>query len=364
MPSRRRLRREVVSYSPGTAGAAAHQLTRHPDPGALTPLLEALARPDMPHAAIADALVALGEAAAPALVAALARETVPQRAVEVLARIGPSARHSIAAGATSRNAQIRRYCTLLLEDDQLLGRAMADPDCGVRWAASSTLVGRGVRLTAAELVAAAEACAHAYSHADVGALSPHVDVADVRLLLRRLAPVPKVGTAAIRLLLLAGERDFVRDLLAGDDPIAVGQAAHVAYYAGDLDLQRVAAARVFGRPAPEIRAAAATAIGAALAGEYAGALTAIVEDEMDDAGVRARCLWQLKTADLPSAVLAGLCELAYASPDRRLRHTAVSVIPPGPQLDNMLRRALLDSDWNVSYAAGSRLSREFPPTPR
>lgn len=364
MPSRRRLRRDVVSHSPWTASAAARQLTQHPDPGAITPLLEALARPSLPHATVADALVALGGAAAPALVAALARDSVPQRAVEVLARIGPAARPAVTAGATSRNAQIRRYCTLLLDDEDRLRAALADPDCGVRWAASSNLVGRGVRFTAAELVAAADRCPHRYSHADVGALSPHVDVDGVRALLRRLAPVTKVGTAAIRLLLVAGERDFVRDLLAGDDPVAVGQAAHVAYHAGDLDLQRVAAARVLGQASPEIRAAAATAIGSALALEHAGALTAIVADETDDAGVRARCLWQLKTADLPSAVLVGLCEQAYASHDRRLRHTAVNVMPPGPQGDAILRRALHDPDWNVSHAAGSRLNREFPPTPR
>ncbi|HET7719166.1 MAG TPA: hypothetical protein VFK43_04310, partial [Acidimicrobiales bacterium] len=152
MPSRRRLRRDVVSHSPGTASAAARQLTKHPDPGALTPLLEALARPSLPHATVADALVALGGAAAPALVAALARDSVPQRAVEVLARIGPAAQPSITAGATSRNAQIRRYCTLLVGDEERVRAALADPDCGVRWAASSNLVGRGVRFTAAELV--------------------------------------------------------------------------------------------------------------------------------------------------------------------------------------------------------------------
>jgi hypothetical protein len=318
----------------------------------------------MPHAAIADALVALGGTAAPALVAALGHDRVPQRAVEVLARLGSAARESIMAGAVSPNAQIRRYCTLLLEDEEHLRAALADPECGVRWAASSTLQTRGVQFTAAERIAAAEACPHGYSHADVGALSPQVDVAEVRILLRRLAPVPKVGTAAIRLLLVAGERDFVRDLLAGDDPTAVGQAAHVAYYAGDLDLQRVAMARVLGRPTPEIRAAAAKALGSALARDYATALAAIVRDETDDAGVRAQCLWQLKAAELPTTVLAGLCEQAYENSDRRLRHAAVNVMPPGPELQPLLSRSVHDPDWNVSYAAGSRLSREFPPTPR
>ena len=344
--------------------AAARHLAVHPDPRALTPLLEALARPYRPHAAIADALVILGSTAAPALVAALARDRVPQRAVEVLARIGPAAQPSIAAGAALPNAQIRRYCTLLLEDDDRLHAALADPECGVRWAASTALVGRGARFTAAELVAHAEACAHAYSHANVRALSPHVGVAEVRVLLRRLAPVPKVGTAAICLLLVAGERDFVRDLLAGDDPIAVGQAAHVAYHAGDLDLQRVAAARVLGGASPPIRAAAATAIGSALAREYAGPLAAIVENETDDPGVRAQCLWQLRNAALSGAALASLCEQAYGSHDRRLRHTAVNVMPSGPQLEGILQRALRDPDWNVSYAAKSRLNRASPPTPR
>jgi HEAT repeat protein len=364
LPSLRQLRRDLVCHSPEVASAAARHLAAQPDPRALTPLLEALARPYLPHATIADALVVLGSTAAPALVAALARDRVPQPAVEVLARIGPAAQPSIAAGAASGNAQIRRYCTLLLEDDDRLRAALADPECGVRWAASTTLVRRGVRFTAAELLSAAESCRHGYSHVDVGALAPHVNVADVRVLLRRLAPVPKVGTAAIRLLLVAGERDFVRDLLAGDDPIAVGQAAHVAYYAGDLNLQRVAATRVLGRASPEIRAAAASAIGSALAREYAGALAAIVENETDDPGVRANCLWQLKPAELPRAVLSGLCEQAYESPDRRLRHTAVNVMPPGARLDAILQRAIGDPDWNVSYAAGSRLNQASPPTPR
>lgn len=142
----------------------------------------------------------------------------------------------------------------------------------------------------------------------------------------------------------------------GDDVVAVRQAAWVAYWDRIPELQRAAATCVLdgsGRTTAAVRAAAAVGLGEAVIGEHVTALVAIVDDEAEDAGVRAACLGQAGGAVEP-AQLAEICERAYRSGDRRLRHVAVDTMPSGPRLEDFLDMALEDPDPWVCYAAGWR----------
>ena len=330
MRSIRRLSEALWHGAPGDGRAAAPELVKSPDPRALAPLVGALGRHGVHHAA-ADALVALGEPAIPALVAALRREVAPLAAA-VLVRLGALAEPSSLAGASCSNPQVRRYCLLVLAEvaperaAEILWAAWADCDCGVRSAAHQGLERLGVRFSADQLVTAAERCEHGLGHVEVRAFASHRHDPRVRALLHRLALVPRTGIAALRLLVTSGEVEVARQLLDSDDAVMVFQAAWVAYWDRLPDLQRAAAARTLDRSGatPDaLRAAAAVGIGSALATELVDELVIIVDDDAEAPSVRAECLIQV-AGSIPPERLAELCLHALESNDWRLRKVAVN----------------------------------------
>jgi hypothetical protein len=363
MGSIRRLSEALWHGPPDDSRAAALELVKRPDPRALAPLVGALGRHGVRHAA-ADALVALGEPAIPALVAALRRDVAPYSAA-VLARLGPLAEPSAFAGATSSNPQVRRYCLLVLAEvapersGEVLWVAWADRDCGVRSAASQALERLGVRFSADQLVTAAERCEHGLGHVDVWAFARHRHDPRVRTLLHRLALTPRTGIAAVRVLVASGEVEVARQLLDSDDAVMVRQAAWVAYWDRLPDLQRAAAARTLDRSGstPDaLRAAATVGIGSAVAIEHADELVAIVDDDAEAPAVRAGCLIQVAGSISPER-LAELCLNAFESNDWRLRKVAVNTMPSGPLLGGVVESALQDPDASVRYSAECRARR-------
>ena len=345
MRSIRRLSEALWHGAPGDSRAAALELVKSPDPRALAPLVGALGRHGVHHAA-ADALLAVGEPAIPALVAALRREVAPFAAA-VLVRLGALAEPSALAGASSSNPQVRRYCLLVLAEvaperaAEELWAAWADRNCGVRSAAHQGLERLGVRFSADQLATAAERCEHGLGHVDVRAFASHRHDPRVRALLHRLALVPRTGIAALRLLVTSGEVEVARQLLDSDDAVMVRQAAWVAYWDRLPDLQR---------------AAAAVGIGSAVATELADELVAIVDDDEEAPAVRAQCLIQV-AGSVPPQRLAELCLDAFESDDWRLRKVAVNSMPPGPLLGGMVESALQDPDASVRYSAECRARR-------
>jgi hypothetical protein len=367
MRSLRRLSEALWHGPPDDLRAAALELVTNPDPRAMAPLLGALRRQGASDSA-ADALVALGEAAIPGLVAALRRDIAPSAAA-VLARLGPLAEPSVRSAVSSPNPQVRRHCLLVLAEvaperaTDLLWVAWADRDCGVRSAAHQTLERLGVRFSPGQLVTAAERCEHGLRHVDVWAFALHRDNSRVRALLHRLAFVPRTGIAALRLLVTWGEVDFARQLLDGDDAVMVRQAAWVAYWDRVPDLQRAAAARALDRSGatPDaLRAAAAVGIGPAVAEEHASQLVAIVDDQAEDPAVRAECLTHI-TGPISAERLAALCLKAFESTDWRLRKVAVNTMPSGSLLGDLVEQALQDSDAGVRYSAEWRARSGLPP---
>jgi HEAT repeat protein len=357
MSSLRRLSEALWHGAPEAAHLAAQELARHGDPRAIPPLIGALNRVGVGDAA-AEALASLGPAAVPALMAALRRETAPL-AASVLARIGSDAEADVLTGVSSPNPQVRRQCLLLLpavspeRADDLLWAACRDPDCAVRSAAQQTLAARGVRFSPDQLLASAARCPHGNSHVDVCGLAVHAREPRVRKFLRLLSPVPGTGVAAIRALAMYGDKNFVRDLLNGNNVVEIRQAAWVALTDRHVDLQRVAASRVLdisGATPAAVRAAAALGLGADVAAAHAAALVAIVDDEEEDADLRAECLARLKTA-IDGDRLAFLCTKAFRSNSRRLRHVAVNTVPSGPYGAEIIKQANSDCDPGVRRAA-------------
>lgn len=283
----------LLAGTDAQAREAARSLREHPDRRAVPPLLHAMRRIFVAES-MAEAITAMGTDVVPDLIRALRREESWQvaRLLGTLLRAKPAA---LLEGVRSDNSQVRRYCVELLAStddpgaDAALRTATSDTECGVRSAAMESLRQRGVEFSVDDLLEHATRCGHRGSHIRIWSFWAFREDQRVRDLMLRLSLLPRAGVAAARFLVDIGEIAYVRSMLEGDDPLLVGQAAHVGRFKPVPEFQHLAARRVLDRSLPTaIRLVATKGIGSAISREDASALREISADPHEDLALRRR----------------------------------------------------------------------------
>jgi HEAT repeat protein len=336
--------------------------------------LEALPQDAELRSALAAALPELGPVARVTALAALARMDSPA-ALESLVREASDPEAYVqaeAVAALGRLADLRVVAPLagMLADPQL---AMADVAAG-----ALVQIGRARPEVAAAVLAALRARAGAHAPAALlrvlGALGDEGDLAPVLSALtagapaRRVAAVAAVAALARRgqlpprplpalVAALADEQGSVR-AGAARAFAELGRAQRSSGAAGVHPADAAAEGPLLAAltdPVPDVRAAAAEALGAFPGDGHAPALAALLADEGAVAPVVAAALRSLAALGPPPA---GAVARAAGHPDAEVVKEAVAIaaVLPGAEGERVLAQAARDPRWDVRLAAAGGLT--------